>query len=100
MNKHNLIKLGALAQKTFKMKDDFKIMELPSDSPPRVRIAIPSAVDVVPFFDLVEVVAMPLTDEIDLQKFGSKDNYEYILCGCSARANVLVIREPNNGPCR
>ena len=31
MNKYNLIRLGALAQRDFKMKDNFRIMEVPSD---------------------------------------------------------------------
>lgn len=90
MNKHNLIKLGALAQKKFGMKDDFKIIEVPSDSPNTYRVAIPHPVE-------WNTPSVPLDiDSVTLEKFASTDNFESISCGYSARANVLIVKERAN----
>lgn len=88
MNKHNLIKLGALAQKQFSMKDNFEIMEVPSGSQKRFRIAIPFPASYDPRPSIPAEF-----DEIELIKFGSQDNFEFIWCGYSARANKLVIQD-------
>ena len=89
MNKINLINLGAIAQKQFNMKDNFQIIEVASDHFGKVRVAIPSSISNIssPFATPTEF------DEIELTKFGTSYNYEFSLCGYSARANVLVIKE-------
>lgn len=87
MNKHNLIQLGALAQKVFGMRDGFRITEIPSDAPSRYLVAIPCPAEWNISHALMDY------DEVILTKFGSRDNFERIWCGYSARANVLVIRE-------
>ncbi|MBT7192143.1 MAG: hypothetical protein HN916_18370 [Anaerolineae bacterium] len=84
MNKYNLIQFGSLAQKEFGMADDFTIMEVSSDNPNVVRIAVP---DDFLRHDVAQY------DEVHLKKYGTKDNFEHIYCGYSKRANVLVIRE-------
>ena len=40
MNKHNLIQLGAFAQRLFCMQEGFKILEVSVDAPSLVRIAL------------------------------------------------------------
>lgn len=91
MNKNNLIKLGALAQKEFEMKDNFSIMEVASDAHRIIRVVIPTD---VPFSDTYSPYGIGLEfDEIVLTKFGSPNNFEFIRCGYSDAANTLVIRE-------
>ncbi|MBN8654819.1 MAG: hypothetical protein J0M11_03715 [Anaerolineae bacterium] len=77
MNTANLIKLGAYAQKIYDMKEDFKVMIVPSDTPNIVRVAI----------------SIRETEDIKLQTFGSTDNFETITIGYARAANVLVVKD-------
>jgi hypothetical protein len=89
MNKKNLITLGAIAQAKFNMKDNFQLMEVASDHFGKVRVAIPSSISNIsnPFATPTEF------DDVELIQFGTPNNYEFVWCGYSARANVLVIKE-------
>ena len=90
MNKHNLIKLGALAQEMFLMKENFSIMEVASDAHRSIRVAIP---DSLPFSSDGPYGMALEFDTIHLTKVASSDNSEFAWCGYSDAANVLVIRE-------
>jgi len=87
MNKHNLIKLGALSQKKFAMKDNFTIMEVPASTVYSVAVhnelSFHGDISRAPFD----------RDDVILEKFGSSDNYEHIRVGYSSRANVLLISD-------
>ena len=89
MNSDNLIKLGAMAQKKFNMKDNFKIMAVPSDTHRSYRIAVMNDFDGyncgVPDRYNIDY------DDVLLEKFGSSDNFEFIRVGYSPRANILLI---------
>lgn len=92
MNKSNLILLGAFAQKKFGMLDNFKVVEIPSDSPPRYRAIIKQP----KMNNHHSPYAEPLeTEIIELEKLGYTETKEFIWCGYSQRANVLVIQESN-----
>lgn len=80
MNKHNLIKLGALAQKTFHMKNNFEIVEVP----PGWHCSMIATMN-NPVFHLD-------IDKIALTKFGSKD-FKSIWAGYSKKANKLIVAE-------
>ena len=84
MNSHNLIRFGALAQKHFDMENNFKIINFPADSPPRVRI-------------LISFSYLPTSpyefDEVEFIKFGSTDNFECVQMGYSRRGNALCVKE-------
>ncbi len=84
MNKHNLIKLGALAQQKFGMRDNFRIVEVASNSSNFYKVHLSQSDH--ENFDLVELL-----------KFGSQDNYEFIRCGYSEKENVLIIKEISEG---
>ena len=71
-----------MAQRSFKMRDGFKIMELASDNNN-------TYIDV--WYD---EVGAPYKDTIRMDVFGVRDNLESIYAGYSKIANVLVIREP------
>ncbi len=91
MNKINLIKLGAFAQRKYNLPDDFRIMEVPSDSYNSIHLAIPQnlsvSVDDIPEY-------MPIDEEVvTLEKIGVRDNFEYIWMGYARRAHVLVIKD-------
>ena len=88
MNTRNLIKLGALAQKKFEMKDNFRIMEVPSDSSNIIQVAVPYDRTSQPREEALEFI-----DRVVLEKFASDDNFEFIRAGYSVKANVLVIKE-------
>jgi len=88
MNKHNLIRLGVLAQKHFSMKDNFDIMEVPSSHQKHFRVAIPDNAD----YGYRPSVPIDF-DDVELIKFGSQDNFEFVWCGYSFRANKLLIQE-------
>ena len=90
MNKNNLIKLGALAQERFLMKENFSIMEVASDAPRSVRVAIP---DSLPFNSDGPYGMALHFDTVELVKIASRDNSEFAWCGYSDAANVLVFRE-------
>ncbi len=90
MNKINLINLGAIAQKQFNMKDNFQLMEVASDHFGKVRVAVPPSISNI----LNHSISVPLEfDDVELTQFGTSNNYEFVWCGYSARANVLVIKE-------
>ena len=90
MNKNNLITLGAIAQKQFKMKDDFKIMEVASDDYGKVKILIPHH---PAFSDMSPYALPPEFDVVTLIQFATQNNREFIWCGYSEKANTLVIKE-------
>ena len=89
MNSDNLIKLGAMAQKKFNMKDNFKIMEVPSDTQRSYRVAIMNEFDGYSYG--VQDRYNIDYDNVLLEKFGSSDNFEFIRVGYSPRANILLI---------
>jgi hypothetical protein len=70
------------------MKDNFKIMEFPSDNTNTVRIAIPG-----PFPGEYRSGPAGGDETVTLEKFASADNFEFVRVGYSARANILVIKE-------
>ncbi len=95
MNKYNLIRLGAFCQKKMDLMDNFKIMELPSDFKGwNFRMAIPAPANSPIAFEDIGLVNLPEIDDIELQEFRSRDNFETIKIGYSIRANTLVIKEP------
>ena len=92
MNSSNLIKLGALAQKKFDMLDNFSIMAIPSDTPHCYRIAIRNDIDYG--YGCVDTATFAVDyEDVLLEKCGSIDNLEFIRCGYSKRANILLIAE-------
>jgi hypothetical protein len=89
MRKVNLIRLGALAQQKFNMKDGFEIIEFPADAGLYVRVAVPMSLGTVAYGP-----AAPFEyDDIQLEKVGIPVQGEFMWIGYSARANVLAIRE-------
>ncbi|MBW2647730.1 MAG: hypothetical protein JRE23_16460 [Deltaproteobacteria bacterium] len=90
MNKHNLIKLGALAQKTFDMDENFKIMEVASDDTNSINVVFSGS-----FSNMsVDRISVPTEREtIELTKFGIQDNFEFIRAGYFRKENVLIIKE-------
>ncbi len=89
MNKNNLIHLGAIAQKQFGMKDNFQIMEVASDHFGKVRVSIPCSIS-----NISSPFATPADfDEVELTHFGTPNNFEFVWCGYSARANTLIVME-------
>jgi len=94
MRKVNLIYVGVLAQKRFNMKEGFEIIELPSDAPPTVRVAVTMSLGTVAYGP-----AVPFEyDDIQLEKVGNPAQGEFMWMGYSARANVLAIRESQLTP--
>ncbi len=90
MNKINLVLLGAFAQKKFNMLDGFEVVEIPSDSPHRYRVAIKQPV----IESRPHSYAGPLETEIvELEMVGDMETKEFIWCGYSQRANTLIIQE-------
>jgi hypothetical protein len=79
MNKNNLIKLGAFCQRELSMEPDFTIIEVASDFAGVFRVAVEHS--------------RYGYDKVALSKIGMSDNFEYIWCGYSRIANVLIIRE-------
>lgn len=87
----NLIRLGAVAQKQFQMKENYRIEIYPPDSQSPVHLVVEAPVDEIsrhpsPFG------RAPLVDVVELHLFGSTDNF-YARAGYSAKANVLCISE-------
>ena len=89
MRKINLIHLGALAQKEFNIKNDFTIVEYPSDVGPKIRVAIAESLSTQ-----ANLPATPADfDEIEFKMFGNWNSGEFMWAGYSARANILAIKE-------
>lgn len=87
MNKINLIKLGALAQKEFHMQDGFEIVEYPPESLPRIRVAIQSS-----FSTFAHGESQPIDfDVVEPKKVGIPVRGEFAWIAYSSRANTLVI---------
>lgn len=87
MNKINLIKLGALAQKEFHMQDGFDVVEYPPEALPRIRIAIQSS-----FSTFTHGQSQPIEfDIVEPQKVGIPVLGEFAWIAYSSRANTLVI---------
>lgn len=84
MNKNNLIKLGAFAQRKFKMEKDFKIVEV-EDETNRV---------ILPFCERKSFEFQRGYDMVELQKVRIVDGEteEYAWIGYSRKANTLVIK--------
>lgn len=80
MNCNNLIRLGACAQDLYDMKEDFKIMFVPEDSPLIIKLAAKN-----------EYLETGI-DTIRLHRIGSTDNYEMGYIGYSHLTNTLVVR--------
>ena len=81
MKPENLIRLGALAQQMFKMKNDFKIMKCPADAGNTVSIPIYHAYTVITEYDSVVLV-----------EIGSASGGEGAAIGYSAKGNALVVK--------
>lgn len=89
MNKNNLIKLGALAQKQFSMKDNFKIVEALPGNRKHFRVVVLYQVD----YTLRPDTQVEFDDvDVNLIQFGSDDSSESIWYGYSVLANMLVIQ--------
>jgi len=91
MNKANLIRLGSLCQKKFEMKDDFDVVEFPSDSSNRVRVAIRMSLSTAPspYYPFPSEY-----DEIDFsEKIGSYSKAEQVWVGYGKKSNTLIIKE-------
>jgi hypothetical protein len=87
MNKHNLIQLGAFAQKQFQMKDDFEIVEYPPEALPKIKIAIQSS-----FSTFAHGESQPIEfDIVEPQKVGVPVRGEFAWIAYSSRANTLII---------
>ena len=91
MNTFNLIRLGALAQREFSVREDFEIMEVPDDSPDIVRVAMPVSQSLNILWSQKIVPVAPY-DTIELQHYVTNNNHEAVWLAYSYRANVLVIR--------
>lgn len=90
MNKINLIRVGAYAQAKYKMRENFEIVEFPSDASPSVMVAIQSSlstapVPYVPFFSEYE--------EIEFEKLCTSSKAEQIWVGYGRKSNTLAIKE-------
>ena len=98
MNKENLIKLGAFAQREFSLDKDFKIIDISTDQTflGEYHLPIPPTyhgVDYNPFVQIYE----QLIDNVTLIKVAIpvKDgNPETVWIGYSRLANTLIYREP------
>jgi len=87
----NFIRLGAIAQKLFDMKENYRIEIFAPDSQSPVRLVVYPHADEISR-DPSPFGRAPLVDIVKLHLFASTDDF-YVRAGYSAKANVLCVSQ-------
>lgn len=89
MDKLDMFRFGAEAQRAFDLRADFRVMYLQA-APITMRVLISKHGAVIRRHDRVD----SWFENVHLKLFRSQDNAETIRMGYAREANVLVIQEP------